>query len=77
MKTTQTKITGAFGATEIGLTPEAKRSLTFDVRNCPHCGGHHASVDSELVPPNKIVLRCPSTGGRPLVLTAKLFIHRL
>lgn len=77
MKTSQTRMTGAFGATEISLTPQAKRSLTFDVRNCPHCGVHHASLEAEVIPTGRIVLRCPSLGGAPLVMTVKLFLHPL
>lgn len=75
MKTQQTKHTGAFGATEVALTPSAKRSLTFDVRNCPHCGAHHASLDGEVIDTGRIIVRCPALGGKPLVLILKLFLH--
>lgn len=74
MKTNQTKYTGAFGATEVGLTPDAKRSFTFDVKNCPHCGVHHASLDAE-IRDDRIVVRCPALGGKPIEIIMKLFLN--
>jgi len=76
VKTHQTKERGAFGATEISFTPQTRRGLCFDVRNCPHCGVHHASLDAE-VTEDRVTLRCPALGGAPLTLTIKLFLHRL
>jgi hypothetical protein len=83
MKTDQTKYTGAFGVTEISLTPQSKRSLTFDVRNCPHCGVHHASLDAEVsqVDPcgvmrsDQLIVRCPALGGAPIYLTTSLSLY--
>lgn len=36
---------GTYGRTEILFTPVTRRSLHMDMRNCPHCGSHHASMD--------------------------------
>lgn len=76
MRTKQTHWTGAFGVTEVSLAPTARRAMLFDVTNCPHCGVHHASLDAEMTD-DRIIVRCPATGGRPLVLIAKLFLVRL
>jgi hypothetical protein len=75
MKTAQTKYTGAFGATEVGLTPVAKRALEFDIKNCPHCGVHHASLNAEVTAPDRVTVRCPALGGAPIVIIIKLFLH--
>lgn len=75
MKTMQTKYTGAFGATVVGLTPKAKRSLEFDVQNCPHCGVHHASLDGVALDNGRIMIRCPALGGAPMELIMKLFLN--
>jgi hypothetical protein len=73
MKTKQTRATGAFGATEVSLAPPARRGLLFDVKNCPHCGTHHASLDAD-VEGDRITIRCPVLRA-PMTLTAKLFLH--
>lgn len=73
MKSRYTRMTGAFGHTEVVLTPQAARVLTFDVKNCPHCGVHHASVECK-VDGERISMVCP-TLLRPIVMTAKLFLH--
>lgn len=75
MRTRQTQLRGAFGASEVRLTPQSARRLDFDITNCPHCGGHHASVAAKIVE-DRVTLECPSL-RRPLVLTAKLFLHKL
>jgi hypothetical protein len=75
MKTAQTKYTGAFGATEVAFTPQAKRQLEFDVKNCPHCGVHHASLDGEAQKNGRVIVRCPSLGGKPIELIIKLFLN--
>jgi hypothetical protein len=75
MKTAQTKYTGAFGATEVSFTPEAKRRLEFDVKNCPHCGVHHASLDGEVLENGRVLLRCPALGGTRIELIVKLFLN--
>jgi hypothetical protein len=75
IKTTQKKYTGAFGATEVAFTPKAQRKLEFDVRNCPHCGVHHASLDGELRADGRVIVRCPALGGKPIELIVKLFLH--
>jgi hypothetical protein len=74
MKTSQTKYTGAFGATEVAFTPSAKRQLEFDVQNCPLCGGHHASLDGEVQVNGRVALRCPRIGAR-IELIIKLFLN--
>ena len=77
-----TTLRGAFGATAVTLTPVARRTLTVDVVNCPHCGAHHASLDVEGVgvggrPVVRLrsshqqftgIVRCPALGGRPLTI---------
>lgn len=75
MKTVQTLYTGAFGATEVAFTPALKRRLEFDVTNCPHCGVHHASLDGEVQPNGRVIVRCPALGGKPIELIIKLFLH--
>lgn len=75
MKTSQTKYTGAYGATEVSLTPYAKRSLEFDVRNCPHCGLHHASLDGVVQENGRIIVRCAPLGGKPIEIIMKLFLN--
>ncbi len=70
----QPKYTGAFGVTEIGLSPAAVRSLEFDVRNCPHCGVHHASLDAEILANGRAIVWCPALGAR-LEVILKLFLH--
>jgi transcription elongation factor Elf1 len=78
MKTQPTPARGAFGATQITLTPQSARALLFDITNCPHCGTHHASVSAEVDrEQQRIVVRCPSLGGAPLTMTVKMFLHRL
>jgi hypothetical protein len=66
--------TGAFGKTDITFTPVCKRKLEVDVRNCPHCGVGHASLDVEMVA-DRFIVRCPSLGGAPIVMTVRLFLH--
>lgn len=75
MKTAQAKYTGAFGATEVSFTPDLKRRLEFDVKNCPHCGVHHASLDGEVQENGRVLLRCPALGGAHIVLIVKLFLY--
>lgn len=75
MKTTQTKYTGAFGATVVAFTPDLKRRLEFDVKNCPHCGVHHASLDGEVRENGRVVVRCPALGGAPIEVIIKLFLN--
>jgi hypothetical protein len=75
MKTIQKQYSGAFGATEVDLTPGVKRALEFDIRNCPHCGVHHASLDGELRGDGRVIVRCPATGGRQLEIIIKMFLH--
>jgi hypothetical protein len=75
LKTTQTRYTGAFGATVVAFTPQAKRVLEFDITNCPHCGTHHASLDGVVQLNGRVLLRCPRTGGRPMELIIKLFLN--
>jgi hypothetical protein len=75
MITAQTKYTGAFGATVVGLTPVARRRLEFDVKNCPHCGVHHASLDAEEAENGRLIVRCPATGGRRIEVIMKLFLN--
>ena len=76
MRTHQTKERGAFGVTEIVITPQAARELLFDIKNCPHCGRHHASVNAEVDrEKQRVVVRCPSLGGAPLTMTVKMFLH--
>jgi hypothetical protein len=61
------KLTGAHGATKVMLTPQAKRMLTLDVTNCPHCGSHHASLDA-VYADKVLAVRCPALGGKPLFI---------
>jgi hypothetical protein len=76
MKTSQTKYTGAYGATVVALTPVLRRQLEFDVTNCPHCGVHHASLDGELnTTTGRVLIRCPATGGRPIEVIIRLFLN--
>lgn len=78
MRTRQTRERGAFGETEIALTPQSARGLLFDITNCPHCGSHHASVEAEVDRTKQlIIVRCPSAGGAPLTLTVKMFLHKV
>jgi transcription elongation factor Elf1 len=65
------RLTGAFGATKVTITPQAKRALTFDVVNCPHCGVHHASLDA-VERKNRIAVLCPALGGRPIFVRVTL-----
>lgn len=68
---------GAFGLTEVTLTPRQRQAIEMDLRNCPHCGVHHASLDGRVgygLASDRVVLECPST-RRLVVLTLKLFIH--
>lgn len=75
MMQVQPKYSGAFGKTEIGLTPNAERSLELDVRNCPHCGLHHASLDAEILENGRVLVRCPALGGAHLEVIVKLFLY--
>jgi hypothetical protein len=76
MRTQPTQERGAFGMTEVALTPQAARALLFDVTNCPHCGRHHASMEAEVDrAQQRITVRCPALGGAPLTMTVKLFLH--
>lgn len=76
MKTAQTKYTGAFGATEVSFTPAMERRLEFDVKNCPHCGVHHASLDGEVLGgTDRVIVRCPALGGARIELIIKLFLN--
>jgi hypothetical protein len=71
----QPKYSGAFGKTELGLTPQAARALTLDVKNCPHCGVHHASLSVEVLGNGRFLARCPALGGARLEVILKLFLH--
>ena len=71
----QPKYSGAFGKTEIGLSPAATRAIEVDVRNCPHCGLHHASLDAEALDNGRLVARCPALGGARMEIIMKLFLH--
>jgi hypothetical protein len=75
MKTAQTKYTGAFGATEVSFTPHTRRNLEFDVRNCPHCGKHHASLDGEVQDNGRVIVRCAALGGARIEIIIKLFLN--
>jgi ribosomal protein L37AE/L43A len=74
MKTKQTKYTGAFGATEVVLTPETRRTLEVDVKNCPHCGNHHVNARVR-IEGDRFAVRCAATGGRPIEIIMKLFLN--
>lgn len=66
---------GAYGLTEVAFTPQQRRAgFDVDVRNCLHCGVHHASLTAEIVG-DRLIARCPSLGARPITVTFKLFIH--
>ena len=75
-KRPKARLTGAYGPTEITLTPKARRDLEMDIKNCPHCGNHHASVPAFMDKDRATVyVRCPPTGGRKIEMTLKLFLH--
>lgn len=75
MRTHQTQYTGAFGVTEVSLTPNARRIITFDMKNCPHCGNHHASMDVEIETNDRAIIRCPALGGAKVEVIIKLFLN--
>jgi hypothetical protein len=67
------RLSGAFGRTEVSFDPQTRRSMTMDVKNCPHCGVHHASLPV-IIQGDRLTVECPDL-RRSLHMTLKLFLH--
>lgn len=69
------KWTGAFGKTEITLAPSTRRSLSLDIKNCPHCGVGHASMTGH-VNGDLVTVFCTAL-ARPITVKLQILNHSL